>query len=229
MTGPCPGQIAAEPVLGGERVQPVQRAEVGAELAVGVRHDGGAATEDGVPGQHGAVRGHAGRTASRPCAPASPRRGSPGRPPPPRRRRRGPRCRAGTPGRARRTPQPIRSANSRAASEWSAWWWVSSTAATSPARSATVSRCSRSDGPGSTTTERRAPGSRSTQVLVPSRVIRFGVRRQHALRPRPERAAGPRTLGPGAIRVSPAGRPAAAAGRRASTACAPRPAARRPG
>ena len=40
-----------------ERVQPLQRAQVGTEPAVGVRHDRGAPAEHGVPGQHRALRG----------------------------------------------------------------------------------------------------------------------------------------------------------------------------
>ena len=36
-------------------------------------------------------------------------------------------------GSSARTPQPTRSAKARAASEWSRWWWVSRTTATSPA------------------------------------------------------------------------------------------------
>ena len=48
---------------------------------------------------------------------------------------------------------------------------MSSTTATSPAASRTASRWEASGGPGSMTTEREPPGSRSTQVLVPSRVM----------------------------------------------------------
>ena len=74
-------------------------------------------------------------------------------------------------GSSARMPHPTDSANSRAASEWSRWWWVSSTTATSPATERTASRCAGELGPGSTTTVREEPGSRSTHVFVPSSVI----------------------------------------------------------
>ena len=68
-------------------------------------------------------------TASRPCAPASPRRAPRGRRPRPRRRSPRPSAPRRYAGSRARTPQPIRSANCLAASVWSRWWWVSSTTA----------------------------------------------------------------------------------------------------
>ena len=55
MTGPWPGQIVADLVRLGERVQPVERVEVGAELAVGVGDHRRAAAEHRVAGQHRAL------------------------------------------------------------------------------------------------------------------------------------------------------------------------------
>ena len=63
---------------------------------------------------------------------------------------------------------------------------------TSPACSASASRWPSSIGPGSMTTDRRAPGSRSTQVLVPSSVIIPGFGREHAARRARRRCRRPR-------------------------------------
>ena len=82
--------------------------------------------------------------------------------------------------------------------------------------SSTRRRCASSSGPGSMTTASVEPGSRSTQVLVPSRVIGPGVGRQHAVRagrglaPRPvlgdrwrgHRGSSVRITGPSGVWVS---------------------------
>ena len=72
-----------------------------------------------------------------------------------------------------------------------------STTATAPAYDATESRCSVISGPGSTTTERLAPGSRSTQVLVPSSVIMFalGASTQRARSPNSPPDQAPSVIG----------------------------------
>ena len=149
ITGPWPGQTVVDLVRLGERVQPVERVEVGAELAVGVGDDGRAAAEHGVAGEHRPLRGQHERQrvggvarggddvdlelvdrdhvavaetlVAEPVAPG--------------------RARVRRSRRARRTP--------RAASEWSRWWWVSSTtrARRRPPR-ATASRWPRVGRPG---------------------------------------------------------------------------------
>ena len=100
------------------------------------------------------------------------RRGPPGRRPRRRRRRRGPRRRAGSAGSRARTPQPTRSREARRR------LGVVEVVVGQQHDGDVAGRARRprrgapsSGGPGSTTTERDAPGSRSTQVLVPSRVI----------------------------------------------------------
>ncbi len=67
VTGPDGGGLLRV----GERVQPVEGVEVGAELAVGVGHDGGPAAEDGVAGEDDPLGGQqerqrVGRVAGRP-------------------------------------------------------------------------------------------------------------------------------------------------------------------
>ena len=116
------------------------------------------------------------RTASRRCARAWRRRAAPGRPPAPRRRRRGRRGR----GRAARTGAPVSSANRAAPSAWSAWPWVSSVGGHPQPRGR---RRRRARPPGAARRAARGrprrtrcdPGSSSTQVLVPSRVIGPGL------------------------------------------------------
>ena len=137
----------------------------------------------------------------------------------PRRRRAG-RRRGSTPGRARARGSPCGDANSAATSEWSKWWWVSSTRPTSPSCSSSRSRCPSSTGPGRPRPTVEAPGSRSTQVLVPSSVIipGFGASRHRARSPN-----DPPCQPSSCARCA---RPAPVAGARGSTASSPRPAAR---
>ena len=54
---PVPGQDAHDRAVAGERADPLERVEVGAELAVGVGDDRGAAAEHGVAGEQGVVGG----------------------------------------------------------------------------------------------------------------------------------------------------------------------------
>ena len=61
-------------------------------------------------------------------------------------------------------------------------------------RLADRSRWPGSGGPGSTTTEREPPGSRSTQVLVPSRVMWLALGASTQVPRSPEGAAGPAHL-----------------------------------
>ena len=172
MTGPWPGQMVSISCAAGERVQAVQRLEVGAQLAVRVGHHRGAAAEHGVAGEHGTLRGQherqrvggvAGRrddvhleavdrhhVAGAEALRAEPVRRVEGS--------------YAAPDATRRTRA--------AASEWSRWWWVSSTTATSPAAARTASRCAGDrTAPGRPPPTATPPGSRSTHVLVPSRVI----------------------------------------------------------
>ena len=176
----------------GEGVQPVEGVEVGAELAVRVRDHRGAAARARCRRSAPRARPAARTTASRRCGPGWRRRAAPGRRPRRRRRRRGPRSRAGTPGPARVRRSPTRSANSRAASEWSRWWWVSSTTRhrRRPARRRRRG-VPRRAGPGRPRPSGRAPGSRSTQVLVPSRVIMLAFGASTHSRPLAERSRRP--------------------------------------
>ena len=76
-------------------------------------------------------------------------------------------------GSSARTGAPVSSANRRAPPAWSWWRWVSRISSTGP-QPATRARCASSCSPGSTTTHVSRPGARSTQELVPSRVIGDG-------------------------------------------------------
>ena len=193
MTGPWPGQTCVRPPA-------PPRARAAAAASRGRRRAcrrGG--RRPSCPGR-GPCRRSAprprrggGTTASPRCGPGCRRRASPARRPRRRRRRPAPRRPSRCCGSSARTPHPTRSAKAARPSEWSGWPWVSSTAPTSPATAATASRCASSSGPGSTTTERRPPGSRSTQVLVPSSVMIPGLgasTHRRALAERPARPAG---------------------------------------
>ena len=89
---------------------------------------------------------------------------------------------------------PCGSRTRRATSEWSKWWWVSSTSATSPVCSSSSSRWPSSIGPGSMTTDRRGAGLAEHPGVGAVERHHPGVRREQAARPLAERPAGPGSL-----------------------------------
>ena len=222
MTGPWPGQIVRTSCGVGQRVQPVERVEVGAELAVGVGDDGGAAAQHRVAGEQRSARPAAGTTASRRC-------GRAWRPPgaPARRRRRRRRRRAALGVEAVRRVERAHAA-AHALRELRGRLGVVEVVVGQQhhARPRRLLgdrvEVAASIGPGSTTTDRRRAGLAQDPRVGAVERHQAGVRREHAARPLAERAAGPGLMS--RVRAP----PGAAAGR-ASTASNPRPAARRPG
>ena len=73
-----------------------------------------------------------------------------------------------------RTVAPVNSTSLSIPPVWSSCLWLISTSGILP-RSASLPMCSSSSGPGSTITISSLPGPRSTQVLVPSSVMMFGL------------------------------------------------------
>ena len=187
MTGPWPGQMVSISCASASACRRSSDVEVRAQRS---RRDGPPPSCRGRARCRRSARPArraARTTASRRCGRASRRRAPRGRRPPPRHRRRGPPSRAGTPGpglvrRTRRTPRTRAPPPSGRGGGGSA-----GRRPRRPAAARTASRCAGEDGPGSTTTDRDPPGSRSTHVLVPSRVIGEALGGQHAHRPRPER------------------------------------------
>ena len=138
----------------------MQRVQVVAEPAVGVRDHGRAAAEHGVAGEQRAVGHEVERQRVGGVAGRRDDVDRPGRRPRAGRRRRDPRRRAGAPGSSAATGARDARRERAAPSAWSGWPWVSRTSATRrPSTTASIaSRCARSSGPGSTTTTRRRTG-----------------------------------------------------------------------
>ena len=179
--------------------EPVERGEVGAEVAVGVRDDGAARSPRTVSPVRRSVVPPVGRrrragSPSRSCGRASrrPRARTPGASTTvPSSRPSAPTRQAGS---TARTPQPARRANAAAPALWSRCRWVSSTPRRRPpATSSTRSRCPSSSGPGRRPRPAREPGRRATQVLVPLSVIGPGLGASTDVRVGPNRVTGPST------------------------------------
>ena len=220
MTGPWPGQMVLDLVRLGERVQAVERVEVGAELRRRVGHDRRAAAEHGVAGEHGPLGGQHERQRVGGVA----------------RRRDDVHLQAVD----RHHVAVAEALGAEAVRRVQGAYAAPDALRELPRRLGVVEvvvgeqhdghvagRLARprrggpaSGGPGSTTTDRRPPGSRSTQVLVPSRVIGEALGASTHTAARPERAARPR--------LTRAAAPPARAAARGSTATRRRPTPRPP-
>ncbi|OOK75900.1 hypothetical protein BZL30_3409 [Mycobacterium kansasii] len=165
---PVPGQDG--PLT--QSAQPVQRFQVVGQAAVVLVQNGGAAAQHAVGGQDGILEqerqrvGGVTRVASTVIASPAASITSPSLSVTP-----SPRWNCGF---AARTGAPVSSTSLSMPSVWSPWRWLISTSATRPS-AAIRAMCSSSPGPGSTMTSSSLPGPHSTQVLVPSSVIRPGL------------------------------------------------------